>query len=330
MFALQFFTLLLARFAFGTNDNPELVLPDFDDAFSSSFLDACEQQLEPRNMNLPAGVYSLQIAQAFPSINGKQPVHAFGPKRNLFCVCVSVMKMECTITVHKDSDAWTAVTGKLNGSTDDMKPFYVWENNQRAFSTNGNVIAIISVDVRDSLIVKPIRKSLCDVGSEKVPSCPISFHEFQDGDVVYVIKGSEGTDDLEKTPPKVVYCISFASMQTWAQAHSGGRFQDPLRRRSQKMLTLASYERRVITPDKDFPSASSSSSTNADAATSDLADHLSSISLPEQHVQVQQTSSNFSNIQLQLFFFFFIFFAFYISFFYKSTPSDDIYIHFPV
>lgn len=179
--------------------------------------------------------------------------------------------------------------------------------------------------------MKPVRKNLCDVGSEKVPSCPISYHEFLDGDIVYVIKGTEGTDDLEKVPPKVVYCISFSVMQQLAQTSSGGRFQDPLRRRSQKMLTLANYERRVITSDKDFPPATSSSSTNPDAETSELVDQLTATSLSEQHVQVQQFSSNIAtNKSFQLVCFFIIFFAFYNVFFYNSTSSDDIYIHFPV
>jgi len=310
-----------------------------DHEFSRNFYNACEQALYSMNSNDVVGVFPLNIANSFPSINGEQSVHAFGPKQNLYCQCLSERHMDCTIFLEVDSPEYDAVMNLLDNldPMDDSSPFMKIgvSRPEWAFYMEEmeNILAVIRIHRKESRLIKPIARDLCKTGSDGVPACPISLQELNVGDLVYIIRGEGGSDDLNKQPPMAVYCISNTTLFSYFKKSSGGVFMDPLRRRGVEKLSLADYERRIIIDSK--PSQAGSSKDHASAAqvesseqddgsgTSDLTKQFAKTRISDQRVG----SSRIKGLPLKLFFIFsFLTSIFYIIFLTKHKSIESHFV----
>merc|ERR1719150_2682756 len=107
-------------------------------------------------------------------------------------------------------------------------------------------------------LCKPANEAWSEDTDHPRPGCPVSLQDFEEGDIVYVLKGSMGTDDLARFPPKEVYCISADALENISRNNPdwAGRFLEPLRRRSGR-FSLDDYDRRVVTGPIAFGEAGS-------------------------------------------------------------------------
>jgi len=245
-----------------------------------NLLTPCEEQLHPLVPGFRSGRYPRRIAAAFPQRSGQALIHSYGSLKNLFCECMTAVMMLCQLRLIRGSDAWNTVRIKFRQTTSaGLRPFFIY-GDHLAFSTHDidpNVVAIISVREQDGtetgwarkmgknpFNIKPIPIELCKPCHGDEPCCPISFTEFHRSDVVYVLKGEGGTDDLEKSPPVPVYCISFEAMQSIVKRSHRGIFIDPLRRRGEFRTGLFEYEIYKITANvgSEINSAGAGSSTD--------------------------------------------------------------------
>jgi len=310
-----------------------------DHEFSRSFYDPCEQALYSMNSHDAVGVFPLNIANSFPFIDGEPSVHAFGPKRNLYCQCLSERHMDCTIFLEVDSPEYDAARSFLDNinPAEDSSQFVKIGFTEWAYYMEEmeSLFAVVRIQRKESRLLKSIAKNLCKTGSDNVPACPISLQELNVGDVVYVIRGEGGTDDLNKQPPMPVYCIGNTTLFSYFEASSRGVFMDPLRRRGVEELTLADYERRVVInakpsqagSSKDHGSASNvesseQHSSTVESGTSDLTKQFAQANISDQRVG----ASHNGKLLPKLFYIFFFSFLFYITLttFFTKTRSEEV------